>query len=196
MVRFWPAPFCAARGAFRHAFIEPEVDLTEEALRRLAAKAGRDGAEGLCRQRIAHRLLRLQHHRVDGAFTGDRPIRRRIVEHCAAPAYLLAIEQRLVPFDGVDDRQKTDLIRRARQPVAAAHPFAGDDDPRLFQLGENLGQKAGEMPCSSASSRLLSARWLSPTSHSRQWMPYSTLVVMYAICPFSTVNEPSITQTI
>ena len=107
-----------------------------------------------------------------------------------------AIEQRLVPFDGVDDRQKTDLIRRARQPVAAAHPFAGDDDPRLFQLGENLGQKAGEMPCSSASSRLLSARWLSPTSHSRQWMPYSTLVVMYAICPFSTVNEPSITQTI
>ena len=44
--------FAAARGAFRHALVEPEVDLAEEALRRFAAKTGGDGTESLRRQRI------------------------------------------------------------------------------------------------------------------------------------------------
>ncbi|QPS19669.1 hypothetical protein I6G53_06650 [Serratia plymuthica] len=68
----------------------------------------------LLRQSVAHGFFRLQHHRMDRTFTGNRPVGWRIVEYRATATYFLAVEQRFVHFNGVDDFQETDFIRRTR----------------------------------------------------------------------------------
>src|SRR5262249_44810120 len=74
-------------------------------------------------------------------------------EHGAASANLLAVEERLLAFDRLDDVENADLRRRPSQKIAAPDSLRSVDDPRLLELREDLREEGrryalqiGEVP--------------------------------------------------
>jgi len=101
-----------------------------------------DIGQRLTSQRVAHRLFRAQHDEMYRANSSGRPLWRSAAENRTAPPDFLAIEQWLPAFDGVDDLQHADVLRHAGQEISAAYATRCVDNPRPFELGENLSDEA------------------------------------------------------
>ncbi len=139
----WTSPGWFGPPARHHACVEPASHFSSKVRRRLAGHRLADIGEAMGGERVAHRLLRLQHHDVDRAYPAGRPARRRIAEQRAAVADILAIEQRLAPFDGIDDLQEADVLRRPGEQIAPRTPSEATTMPLRSSTGNILAREAG-----------------------------------------------------
>jgi len=154
------------RGPMRCAaicsFVQPPADFDGKFLRRFAFNNGSYAGQCFLCKTLTHGLFRAEHRRVNRAYAVRCPIGSVVVKYGTTVTNLLAIEQRFVAFNRINDIEYRNIGRSFGQSIPTAHPFRGLDDARLLQFWENLGNKRGRdaLQFRKISTAGLSAPWI------------------------------------
>lgn len=137
--RFWGA---MGRTFFGFS-VQPIPNFDGESFRRFSINLGGQACQRFLRKAVSHGLFGAQHRAVNCAYAVCCPSRCVIAKYGTTITNLLAIKQRLDAFNSIDNIKYRNIGWRFGQAIPPAHPLLRVDNTRLFQLGENLGDKRG-----------------------------------------------------